>query len=236
MFPNPFFFFPFLIIAFFVFFLILIFLFALIQVGAITVAFAKLGLSGSQVFWILMGTLLGSMINIPVYRKNINFNGKEIDLKLSGIWGHYRIPRLGPLSENKIQTIAINVGGGLIPCLMSLYFISKIGLSFELILCLILVSLATYALARPVSGVGIGIPFLFPPLLTVLCTWLFAPSEQAPQIAYIAGSLGTLIGADLLHLAKKKTMADLRAPVLSIGGAGTFDGIFLTGIIAVLLA
>jgi len=31
-------------------------------------------------------------------------------------------------------------------------------------------------------------------------------------------------------------MADLRAPVLSIGGAGTFDGIFLTGIIAVLLA
>jgi uncharacterized membrane protein len=28
----------------------------------------------------------------------------------------------------------------------------------------------------------------------------------------------------------------LGAPIASIGGAGTFDGIFLTGIIAVLLA
>ena len=31
-------------------------------------------------------------------------------------------------------------------------------------------------------------------------------------------------------------MSALGAPVASIGGAGTFDGIFLTGILAVLLA
>jgi uncharacterized membrane protein len=45
--------------------------------------------------------------------------------------------------------------------------------------------------------------------------------------------MGTLIGADLLNLAKIGTLG---APVASIGGAGTFDGIFLTGILAVLLA
>jgi uncharacterized membrane protein len=45
--------------------------------------------------------------------------------------------------------------------------------------------------------------------------------------------LGTLIGADILNLPKVQGLA---VPVASIGGAGTFDGIFLTGIIAVLLA
>jgi uncharacterized membrane protein len=42
-----------------------------------------------------------------------------------------------------------------------------------------------------------------------------------------------LIGADLFNLRK---IGNLGAPVASIGGAGTFDGIFLNGILAVLLA
>ena len=53
------------------------------------------------------------------------------------------------------------------------------------------------------------------------------------MIAYVSGSLGTLIGADLLNLHR---IAYLGAPVASIGGAGTFDGVFLTGIVAILLA
>jgi uncharacterized membrane protein len=232
---NAFFFLPFLLLAFLVFFLLLIFLFALIQVGAITVAFTKLGLTTQQVFWILMGTLLGSMVNIPLYRRQAAHEGRFIDLKPSGLWGHYRIPDQGAFARGGEQTISVNVGGGLIPCLLSLYFLTQIGLSGGLILCLLLVSLASYKLARPIAGVGIGIPFLLPPLLAVLCTWLLAPAEQAPQIAYISGSLGTLIGADVLHLLNKRTLSELQAPLLSIGGAGTFDGIFLSGILAVLL-
>src|SRR2546427_646154 len=57
--------------------------------------------------------------------------------------------------------------------------------------------------------------------------------RRAPPVAYVAGSMGTLIGADLLNLDR---IAELGAPVVSIGGAGTFDGVFLTGIIAGLLA
>jgi uncharacterized membrane protein len=52
-------------------------------------------------------------------------------------------------------------------------------------------------------------------------------------IAYVSGAIGTLIGADLTNL---HAVANLGAPVASIGAAGTFDGVFLTGIIAVLLA
>jgi len=45
--------------------------------------------------------------------------------------------------------------------------------------------------------------------------------------------MGALVGADLWNLPR---IAEIGAPVVSIGGAGTFDGVFLTGIIAGLLA
>ena len=57
--------------------------------------------------------------------------------------------------------------------------------------------------------------------------------DSTPVIAYVASTLGTLIGADVMNLTK---LRGLGTPVASIGGAGTFDGIFLAGIIAVLLA
>jgi len=69
-------------------------------------------------------------------------------------------------------------------------------------------------------------------IATAVVALLLSRTRAAP-LAYIAGSLGTLIGADLLNLDK---LTDLNAPVASIGGAGTFDGIFLTGIVAVLIA
>jgi uncharacterized membrane protein len=71
-----------------------------------------------------------------------------------------------------------------------------------------------------------------PPIAAALLAFIISPG-QAPIIAYISGTLGSLVGADLLNLDK---IPDLRTPVASIGGAGTFDGIFLTGIISVLIA
>jgi uncharacterized membrane protein len=69
-------------------------------------------------------------------------------------------------------------------------------------------------------------------LATAVVALVLSRQDAAP-LAYIAGSMGTLIGADLTNLDKVR---GLGAPVASIGGAGTFDGIFLTGILAVLLA
>jgi uncharacterized membrane protein len=62
---------------------------------------------------------------------------------------------------------------------------------------------------------------------------LLLSRERAAPLAYISGSLGTLIGADLLNLGALRGMG---APVASIGGAGTYDGIFLVGVMAVLFA
>ncbi len=89
-----------------------------------------------------------------------------------------------------------------------------------------------WLVAKPVPGAGIMTPALFPPLVTAL-TALFLGGDYVYAVAYVSGTLGTLIGADLLNLSK---IPRLGASVVSIGGAGTFDGIFLTGILAVLLA
>jgi uncharacterized membrane protein len=69
--------------------------------------------------------------------------------------------------------------------------------------------------------------------LTTAAVAILLSRSYAVPLAYISGSLGTLIGADLLNLDK---LQGLGAPIASIGGAGTFDGIFLTGIVAVLVA
>jgi uncharacterized membrane protein len=83
-----------------------------------------------------------------------------------------------------------------------------------------------------VRGVGIGEPTFIPPLIATAVALLLS-RESAPALAYISGSLGTLIGVDLLNLRK---IQGLGAPIVSIGGAGTFDGILLTAILALLLA
>ena len=71
------------------------------------------------------------------------------------------------------------------------------------------------------------------PVVATAAVALILSREDAAPLAYIGGALGTLIGADLTNLDK---VSGLGAPVASIGGAGTFDGIFLTGVFAVLLA
>jgi uncharacterized membrane protein len=45
--------------------------------------------------------------------------------------------------------------------------------------------------------------------------------------------MGTLIGADLLRVHQIKKLG---SPFMSIGGAGIFDGIYLVGLVSVLLA
>jgi uncharacterized membrane protein len=137
-----------------------------------------------------------------------------------------------PVARRREMVLAVNVGGALIPCLLSLYLWWSTGQTFKLMVATGLVALVTHQVARPIPGVGIAVPLFIPPLVAAAAAMLLS-SNLAPPIAYVAGTMGTLIGADLLNLGRLK---ELRAPMVSIGGAGTFDGIFLTGIIAALLA
>ncbi len=220
---------PFALVFFFFFFFLLIFLFVFVHIGLITIAAGKLGLSGDQILLFLLGSLIGSHINIPVkkIRRDVELYPEQVVVTFFGM--RYVVPRL---KEPRYTVIAVNVGGCLIPIFVSLYLMAKNGLFLSPLLATAVVALVCYKLARPVPGVGIAIPMFIPPLLAALVALIIAPAK-APVVAYISGTMGTLIGADLLHL---RDVNRLKAPVASIGGAGTFDGIFLTGIIAVILA
>jgi uncharacterized membrane protein len=128
--------------------------------------------------------------------------------------------------------LAINVGGAVIPTLMSTYLVLRYQLWLKATIAVVAIAFIIHTMATPVRGVGIAVPVFVPIITTAILAFLLSRDYAAP-LAYIGGSMGTLIGADLLNLDK---IGGLGAPVASIGGAGTFDGIFLTGILAVLLA
>jgi uncharacterized membrane protein len=203
-------------------------LFFVVQLGAISYAFEKIGVPSEALFSLLLLSWVGSWVNIPIAR----FAATEPVLEgmVVRVFGQqYVIPRW---HQRQQTVLAVNVGGAVIPTLLSLYLLTQAHAPLRVLVATAAVTLLTYRWARPVAGVGIVVPMLLPPLIAALAALLLVP-QQAPLAAYVAGTMGTLIGADLLHL---RTVTRLAAPVASIGGAGTFDGIFVTGIIAVLLA
>ena len=205
-----------------------VFLVALIHFGAITIAFDKLGLSPQAGLLLLFGSLVGSAINIPVYQRESGTDIKDLQVPFHpGSWGFPRRYRPGR------TLIAVNVGGCLIPVGVSLYLISYHAIDLAVILlALAVVTGVSYLFSRPIPGLGIGIPLFVAPL-TAVVTALILDAQHSAPLAYISGTLGVLAGADLLRL---RDIDRLGASVASIGGAGTFDGIFFTGIIAALLA
>jgi len=206
--------------------LLLIVLLILVQVGVISIAMDKLGLSQHSIILILFTALIGSMINLPLFTIRNESTGDKPTLAM---------PRIlfGPLPTYTGQTVvAINVGGAIIPIIISLYLLNTYPLSMLTIgIATSIVGIVSYLFSRPVHGLGIGIPIFIAPFTAAITAMLIEPVHTAP-LAYISGTLGILIGADILRLNNIRSMA---TPVAAIGGAGTFDGVFLTGIFAVLL-
>ncbi len=219
---------PFLIFFAFVFLFLLFMAFGLIQVGLVSWAFARIGIPPEYLFSILFLCIVGSLINIPIRKIPLEPELDEWDT-VSFFGMRFRPPRSGRRNE---MVLAVNLGGAVIPTALSLYLWLNSPHPVRMLFALAGVVFVVYKCARPVAGIGIAVPWLIPPIVAALAAMIFDYSSAAPT-AYFAGTLGTLIGADILHLDKLK---ELRAPVASIGGAGTFDGIFLAGIIAVLLS
>jgi uncharacterized membrane protein len=216
------------IISLAIFFLIALFFIALIQVEFFEIAFAKLGLSPEASILVLVGTLVGSGINLPVYALKTKESWRQLNSSAQKpVWELFT-----PAKEGRV-VIAVNLGGCVIPVGLSLYFVSQQLLDpMKLLIALLAITAISYRFSRLIPGIGVGMPILVAPLVSAILALSLEPAHAA-QLAYISGVLGVLIGADILHL---KDIASFGAPVASIGGAGTFDGIFLTGIIAALLA
>jgi len=200
-----------------------------------------LGVPSYLVLIMFLVSLFGSHLNIPVAKVESSqpmISYREVDF--FGI--RWYIPEFGFGRRKTI--IAINFGGAIIPIIVSLYLLlfsvptseSNLIVAYgKIFAAFIIVTLVVHAVAKPVKGLGIATPSFIPPLTAALTSTILFPIYTKTNpfiIAYVAGTLGTMTGADLLNLNK---ISELGSPMVSIGGAGTFDGIYMTGIMAVLL-
>ena len=213
----------------FIVLVLLPFAFGELMVGGL----AKLHLSPSAAVVLVIAIFVGGFINIPVKRVT---HSEQVSVHplavfgLSGVWPQ--------LQRTRHQTvIAVNVGGCLIPTGLAIYELTHLVASgtqtlFALAIVCAINCITCYLMARPVAGVGIMMPGLVPPLISATLAIVLAPDEAA-AVAFVAGVTGPLVGADLLHL---KDIQSSGVGMASIGGAGTFDGIVLSGVIAAYLA
>src|SRR5215831_16908064 len=109
------------------------FLLFVLPVRILAHAYRKIGVRPQYMFAILLLTLLGQYVDIP----------------------------LGPLGRT---LVAINVGGALLPILLSLYLFKRLPLRGRMLIGTAIVTAIVYSLARIVPGAGIAVPFLIPPL------------------------------------------------------------------------
>ena len=217
----------------FILFFLLV-LFPLILADAMLAALEKLGLSPAMSLLVAIGIFLGGVVNIPVRKVP---GDRTIEASPVQLFGFDRLfPRR--VQQKPDITIAVNLGGCVIPCCIVLYELWRLvavgpgallaagaAATLNIILC--------YKLARPVPGIGIALSPLIPALVAAVTAVLLGGAAAAPPLAFVSGVLGPLVGADLLNLDKIRRIATGTA---SIGGAGTFDGIVLSGLVAVLLA
>lgn len=240
---------------------------ALLYLNLAAFVFRLLGLSTAGALLLVVGSLLGGMINIPLTRRKIVLADPALEqlpplLRWLLPILHYYPPAVVE------QVVAVNVGGALVPLVFSAYLLTlPYTPVVAAVAATVVVALVTKLIARPVPGMGVTLPTFIPPLVTAVAArtivlLLGAPVAGAAPVAYIAGTLGTLIGADLLNLprilrgslVKENAEREVKTeggwfpvspdkvPVLrrryiaSIGGSGVFDGIFLTGILAPILA
>jgi uncharacterized membrane protein len=199
----------------------------LVELRLLRYAYLSLGVSPRAAMFLLFASLIGSYFNIPIAElppeqvmsnRVIDFFGMQ-----------YAMPEV---TNWPGTVIAVNVGGAVIPTVMSIYLLATRHLWAKGLVATAIVAIIIHLLANPVPGLGIAVPVFMPAVITAIVALVLSRQDAAP-LAYIAGGLGTLIGADISNLDKVR---GLGAPVASIGGAGTFDGVFLTGILAVLLA
>lgn len=237
------------------------FLLAIFFVGVAANSLVMFGLSYQEASLLLIASLIGGVINIPLTRRHVQLANPRLAQMSPSMQRLAMIFHFYPPATVE-EVVAINVGGGIIPVGFSAYLLWRYPSVILLaVVATLLVALAAKLLARPMPGIGIALPGFIPPIVAAGVAFALVALAGNPlgmvsvaPIAYVSGTLGTLIGADLLNLPLVLRGGLLAAGpqrvwrpgpdvpanpdkprIVSIGGAGVFDGVFLTGILAAFL-
>jgi uncharacterized membrane protein len=123
----------------------------LVQLGVLRYAFRRIGLGPGAAMLLLVGSLVGSYFNIPIYDLPAQqvVSGREVI--------YYGMRYVVPVVTQWPSTvIAVNVGGALIPTVMSAYLLVKYRMLSQGVLATAVVTLVCHLMANPVPGLGIA--------------------------------------------------------------------------------
>jgi uncharacterized membrane protein len=196
----------------------------------------NLGVAPDLALIFFLATLAGGAIDIPIRRIPSERIVRADPLAILGLAG--ALPHLTEMRRHTV--IAVNVGGAVIPGTMAAWQVLRLarveegalGTMAALAISAGINVWVSWKLARPIPMVGVAVPGLVPGLLAAASA-IFLAVDHAPGVAYVAGVAGPLVGGNILHLRDAR-----RAPigVLSIGGAGAFDAIVFSSVLAAFLA
>lgn len=201
-------------------------------------AFEMVGFDHWHASLVVFGSVLGSLVDIPL---------GTVPLSAYPEW-YVSLANMYPIAVSlSFQPVylAVNLGGCIIPMVVSTHLLMRgRAPAGKAALGIMIVAIVTYIVAMPVPKEGIVLPIWLSPTLAAITGLILAGGYRgAPTLAYISGTIGTLLGADIFMLLTpgvlpmlSPLMAQIKPLSLSIGGAGVFDGIFLTGVLSVLLA
>jgi len=224
--------------AFVIIFLIalVVILIPLLILGIIGAAFTRLGFSWISALVIVLLMLLGSFVNIPVYRirrDTIRVSHDEATV----------FDECVPCSSGQVwdTMISLNLGGAVIPVCVCLYMvyqailITGTSLFFTIFAGITMVAIITFVSTRVVTCAGIQVPLLIPGLSALLAGLILAGGTGLPAAvtAFVSGVTGVLLGGNIANLYRIK---DLEVPEVSFGGAGTFGSIFICCMLPALIA
>jgi uncharacterized membrane protein len=187
----------------------------------LTKAFKYMGFSSIEAIIIVF---LSFILGAGLIDDYVGFSFSNIFLFSSGNWN-----------------VGINTGGAIIPIILSIYMIIRNKIKLQKVLIgTIVVSVVTYFVTyvKPESGIVSPYPlFLLPAVFASFASvfLLWKNFRKAAPLAYISGTLGVLIGADVFHLQELLSYTIDKPTSAVIGGADVFDMIYITGILAVIL-
>jgi uncharacterized membrane protein len=144
-----------------------------------------------------------------------------------------------PLFKSGNVIIGVNIAGAVIPIILSLRMLEQgRAPAMESLLGIVIVTYIAYSLSEVIPERGVLLYSYHIPTIAASLTGILAARKKwnrAGPAAYVSGSIGILLGADILHMQEVFNLQLQRTIFAVIGGAGVFDAIFIVGMLAVVI-
>jgi uncharacterized membrane protein len=208
----------------------------LLVLGIIGVAFSRLGFSWIEATAVIFLMILGSFVNIPLWK--FQRIAGETETGTPAVFDAFTGE---PVHDGRVTTgLFLNLGGAVIPFVVSVYLLYRLGLLagepllLQVCVAIIVVAIITGYSTKVIPGYGIRAPLLVPAVSAIVTGILLSGGTglSAAVVALAGGTIGTILGATMSAIpAIKKT----GIPSVSIGGEGMFGAVFLCGLLAALI-